>query len=172
MARIREITESDVPRSLEILACSDPWISRGYSEDNLRRILENAVGRGDTFIAEEDSVPTGIACFIPDPVIADGGCVRFIAVRQDKRRHGIGRQLMGFVERKVFGRSPNIFVSIGASNEPAQRFFERLGYRKVGEVPDASGVGQPELILRKSGVTKKDYRRAPGIVGTTQPTEI
>ncbi len=172
MARIRELTEKDIPRSLEILADSDPWASRGYTQDALRRILESAVGRGDTFIAEEDSVPTAIACFIPDPVIADGGCVRFIAVRHDKRRHGVGRQLMGFVERKVFGRSPNIFVSIGAANEAALRFFDRLGYQKVGEVPDASGAGRPEWILRKSGGTKRDYRRPPGIVGTTQPTGI
>ncbi len=172
MARIREITDKDISLSVEILVHSDPWEMKGCSPEDLHRQLESALGRGDTYIAEEDSVPTGIACFIPDPVIADGGCVRFIAVRPDKRRHGIGRQLMGFVERKVFGRSQNIFVSIGAGNEPARRFFEKLGYQKVGEVPDAQGSGPSEWILRKSGAGKRDYRRPVTVIGTAQPTGI
>jgi ribosomal protein S18 acetylase RimI-like enzyme len=172
MARIREITDKDVTQTAELLDGSDPWVSRGYSREDLRRLLASAIGRGDTFIAEEDSEPTGVACFIPDPVIAGGGCVRFIAVRTDKRRHGIGRQLMGFVERKVFSRSQNIFVSIGAGNETARRFFERLGYQKVGEVPDPSGSGPSEFILRKPGSAKRDYRRPTTVVGTGQPTGV
>lgn len=172
MARIREISDKDVPQIAEILANSEPWVSRGSPPDELRRMLSSAIGRGDIYIAEEDSAPTGVACFIPEPVIAEGGCVRFIAVRPDKRRHGIGRQLMGFVERKVFGRSHNIFVSIGAANEMARRFFERLGYQKVGEVPDASGSGPSEWIFRKPGIAKRDYRRPATVIGTGQPTGV
>jgi ribosomal protein S18 acetylase RimI-like enzyme len=172
MARIREITERDVAQTAEILANSEPWVSRGTPPDELHRMLSSAVGRGDVFIAEEDSAPTGVASFIPEPVIAEGGCIRFIAVRPDKRRHGIGRQLMGFVERKVFGRSQNIFVSFGSGNEMARRFFERLGYQKVGEVPDPSGAGSGEWILRKPGTAKRDYRRPATVIGTGQPTGV
>jgi ribosomal protein S18 acetylase RimI-like enzyme len=150
MARIREITEKDIPSGAEILAQSEPWISRGETGEALARTLGDTIGHGHTFVAEEDLLPAALACFVPDPVIAGGGCLRFIAVRLDKRRRGIGRQLMGFVERKVFSKSPNLYVSISSTNEVAQRFFERLGYRKVGEIPDVYAAGQTEYILRKA----------------------
>jgi ribosomal protein S18 acetylase RimI-like enzyme len=149
MARIREIMEKDVTLGAEILATSEPWVSRGETRENVSRILGCAVGRGNTFVAEEDSLPAGLACFVPDPIIAGGGCLRFIAVRSEKRRQGIGRQLMGFVERKVFSKSPNIYVSVSPANVPALRFFEKLGYQKVGEVADLYVAGEPEWILRK-----------------------
>jgi ribosomal protein S18 acetylase RimI-like enzyme len=98
----------------------------------------------------EELLPAALACFVPDPVIAGGGCLRFIAVRQDKRRRGIGRQLMGFVERKVFSKSHNLYVSISSTNDVALKFFERLGYRRVGEIPDLYGAGETEYILRKA----------------------
>jgi ribosomal protein S18 acetylase RimI-like enzyme len=150
MARIREITEKDIPSVVEILAQSEPWISRGATGESLARALGDTIGRGHTFVAEEDLLPAALACFVPEPVIAGGGCLRFIAVRQDKRRRGIGRQLMGFVERKVFSKSQNLYVSISSTNDAAQRFFERLGYRRVGEIPGLYGADETEYILRKA----------------------
>jgi GNAT superfamily N-acetyltransferase len=158
MARIREITDKDIPEGARIMVQSEPWRSRGANEESLRRLLEASLGRGDTFVAEEESLPAGLACFIPEPVIAEGGCVRFIVVREDKRRRGIGRQLMGFVERKVFSRSASVFVSIPAGSEAARRFFERLGYEKVGEVPASAGEPPTEWILRKAWKARAQYQ--------------
>ena len=159
MARIREIAERDVPQSIEILVHSDPWASKGYSHDELRRLIESAVGRGDTFIAEEDSAPTGIACFVPDPVIADGGCVRFIAVRQDKRRHGIGRQLMGLSNGKCSaGVRTYSYGSAPATNRPAVS-SSGFGYQKVGEVAGWVGRGAVGMDSAEVSSSKKDYPR-------------
>ena len=150
MARIRELLQSDVPRVAEILTQSPPWALTGESVQEIEKLLLASLGRGGQFVAEADGEPAGVVGFISEPIFARGGCVCFLAVRDEMRRRGIGRQLMGFVERKIFSQSPNIYLSISPSNEPARRFFERLGYVKVGEIPDLFAPGTVEWILRKS----------------------
>ncbi len=50
-----------------------------------------------------------------------------LVVRGDSRREGIGRQLMGFAERKVARQGANIYASVPGTSTAAQQFFERLG---------------------------------------------
>ncbi len=149
MARIRELGASDVPQATEILAQGDPCTSAGGSVEKVTKTLTSALGRGSVYVVEEDSKLIGITCFVSEPILAAGGCVRFIAVHPEKRRRGIGRQLMGFVERKVFSHSSNVFVSVSSLNEAAQQFFAELGYLKIGEVSDEPAAGANEWILRK-----------------------
>ena len=150
MARIRELNQDDVPRVAEILAQSQPWASAGDSVQDLEKLLLPSRGWGEQYVAESDGTPAGVVGFISEPVFARGGCVLFLAVRDEMRRRGIGRQLMGFVERKIFTQSSNIYVSVSSCNRPACCFFERLGYLKVGEIPDLLVPGTSEWILRKS----------------------
>lgn len=149
MARIRELIEIDIPEALEILSHSDPRLEQNREE--ITRTLHLALGRGLLYGAEEESHLAGFVYFLSEPIFAQGGYIRFLAVRPEKQRRGIGRQLMGYVERRVFGRASSIYVCILETNQPAQRFYERLGYSKVGEVTDLNGGGHLEWILGKAG---------------------
>lgn len=159
MAKIRELVHADIRRGAEILASSEPWTTADEDQESLEQLLLPAVGRGVLYGAEEDSSLAALVYFFSEPVFAMGGLIRFLVVRADMRRRGIGRQLMGFVERKVFDRSSNIYVCVSSFNEPALRFFEKLGYRKVGEVSDLIVAGHSEWILRKAD-TGSSRRRA------------
>lgn len=152
MAKIREFAHGDLPEALHILSQSQLWVADPA-------VAEAALREGNSYIAEEGSVPVGVVSFVADPVFAAGGCLRFVAVHPEKRRRGIGRQLMGFVERKVFARSPNLYISCPCASEPAFHFFQKLGYRKVGEIPDFTAPGQIEWILQKTSRDKHDRQR-------------
>lgn len=67
---------------------------------------------------------------------------------EDNRGKGLGTQIVGYWEdeMKILGYS-NVMTST-ASNECAQHFYNKLGYRAVGGF---SPVGEPyELILSKA----------------------
>ena len=149
MARIRELIEIDIPEALEILSYNDPRLEQNREE--ITRTLHLALGRGLLYGAEEESHLAGFVYFLAEPIFAQGGYIRLLAVRPEKQRRGIGRQLMGYVERRVFGRASSIYVCILETNGPAQRFYERLGYSKVGELTDLNGGGHREWILGKAG---------------------
>jgi [ribosomal protein S18]-alanine N-acetyltransferase len=159
MARIRELTQKDIPETVQILAASEPIFKKGEGREDVQKLLQSAIGRGIIYIAEEESQVAAVVYFIPEPIFAHGGYVRFLAVRPEMRRRGIGRQLMGFVERKIFSQTSNAYLSVSLSNESARRFCEKLGYEKVGEVPDLLDDGDKEWILRKKA--RSDARRYP-----------
>lgn len=159
MARIRELIETDIPEAVTILAESDPRAER--NQEQLARSLQAALGRGLLYGAEEESRLVGLVYFLSEPIFVQGGYIRFLVVRPEKRRRGIGRQLMGYVERRVFGHVGSIYVCIPSTSEPAQRFYEKLGYAKVGELSELNGEGQQEWILGKSDTadTRRGARR-------------
>ena len=142
--------------AVEMISTSEPWASRHETPEEFRQWLEQSVGQ--IFIAESDEQPAGLVAFIPGPVLANGGCIQLLVVRGDSRREGIGRQLMGFAERKVARQGANIYASVPGTSTAAQQFFERLGYEKVGEVPDLAKPGEAEWLLRKKLSSSGDRR--------------
>ena len=56
-----------------------------------------------------------------------------VAVRPDARRRGIGLALMGALELRFAGHGcDRFFLEVRASNTPARRLYESLGYGEVG----------------------------------------
>lgn len=149
MAKIRELVRADIPEILNMLSALDAIATTGESSESARQILEKPHAKGTIYVAEDGSGVAGVVSFIAEPLFAQGGYIRLLAVRTDMRRKGIGRQLMGFAERKVFGRARNIYLCVSALNEPAKQFFEKLGYAKIGEIPDLNTTGECEWLLRK-----------------------
>jgi len=57
---------------------------------------------------------------------------------------------MGFAEERILRQSPNVFLCVSSFNHRAQTFYERLGYQRVGELPDFLVQGQAEILMRKT----------------------
>jgi ribosomal protein S18 acetylase RimI-like enzyme len=74
-----------------------------------------------------------------------------------ERGNGIGRRLMEHIEEGIFRTAPNVFLFVSDFNTSAQSFYERLGYRKVGELQDYLVAGRSELLMRKSRGPIRDY---------------
>jgi ribosomal-protein-alanine N-acetyltransferase len=67
---------------------------------------------------------------------ADEGELLTIAVRSDRRRHGLGRALLAaVVGRARLGGAQNLFLEVGADNAPARSLYAQVGFVEVGRRP-------------------------------------
>jgi ribosomal protein S18 acetylase RimI-like enzyme len=144
MAKIRLLSLRDIAEAAAIL---DQEQGVGLlTEEGVSpmQALEGMLESRRVYVMEMDSSLAGVASFVAEPVLAGGGCIQFLMIRKELRRKGVGRQFVGFIERKIFVKSRSVFLSVSLHNEPAMLFFKRLGYRRTGELEDRS-----EWILRK-----------------------
>lgn len=80
---------------------------------------------------QEDVVGFAIMRYADDDAHLD-----LLAVKPEFQRAGIGRQLLQWLEEcaRVAGTF-NIELEVRTDNAAAQRFYERLGYRRLTEIP-------------------------------------
>jgi GNAT superfamily N-acetyltransferase len=92
-----------------------------------------------------------------DPVAKPNGRhraeVQKLLVLREFRGRGIGEALMAAVERKAAELGRWLLVLDTVPGQPAERLYERIGYRRAGVVPDyaeKSGGGfEPTVIFYK-----------------------
>ena len=78
-----------------------------------------------------------------------GAFVSLLAVRPEAAGQGVGRALMEHVAARVFSQRQWLFVSCDAGNVRALSFYRKLGFSRVGRLPDLIKPKRVELLLRK-----------------------
>jgi ribosomal protein S18 acetylase RimI-like enzyme len=71
-----------------------------------------------------------------------GGYLRLIAIGEGAQGGGAGAALLAAFEAEVSRVSRHAFLLVSDFNVPAQRFYERRGYARVGALP---GLVLPEV---------------------------
>jgi ribosomal protein S18 acetylase RimI-like enzyme len=61
----------------------------------------------------------------------------------------VGSELIAFAERRTAEVSPALFLCVSSFNERARALYERLGFRRVGELPDYVERGYSEILMCK-----------------------
>ena len=126
---IRSIVRRDMP---EVLAIEQASFEFPWSEKDFVRCLKpiNCIG----FVAEHDERVVGYMLYaFAKPRIR----LLNLAVADDCRRQGIGRQLMQKLVGKLSARRRKLLVlAVREANLPGQLFFRRLGFRATGVMPD------------------------------------
>jgi ribosomal-protein-alanine N-acetyltransferase len=85
----------------------------------------------------------------------DHAHLSLLAVRPRHQRAGIGRALMNWLEESALVAGiGTIRLELRTANQAARRFYERLGFAPVGEVPDYYGGAETALRMAR------DIRRA------------
>jgi ribosomal protein S18 acetylase RimI-like enzyme len=87
------------------------------------------------------------------------GYVKSICVHPNWRKQGIGHKLMEYAEKRIFRETPNVFICVSGFNVIAKRFYEKLGYDKIGELQDFIIKGESEVLLRKTIAPLWDYKK-------------
>lgn len=134
--RIRKIKPSDVRRIIEIER-SWPHLSH-WSEDSYYRLV-NDEGFTASYLAEieEEDTPPLVAGFVIFHVAGSSSEVYNIAVDTRCARSGIGTHLMNTVMNESLKRyASRVLLEVRKSNTPAIRFYERFGFRILGERKD------------------------------------
>jgi len=127
------------------MAGSEPWITLRRGLDGCREALRRP--GCELFVARKRGLPVGFLLIHPygcagSPYIASVG------VADNARSRGIGSQLVAFAERQMTGRR-FIFLCVSSFNRRAQELYSRLGYERVGEIPNYVIDGHSELLLCK-----------------------
>ncbi|HEY4100272.1 MAG TPA: ribosomal protein S18-alanine N-acetyltransferase [Gemmatimonadales bacterium] len=140
--RLRPGSRADVATlaDLERAAFSDPW-----TEEQLREAL---TWPGVVLIVAEDA--DGLAGYLLGRVVVDEGEILSVGTMPDRRRRGIGRQLLAAALdqiRAAGGRSA--WLEVRVSNEPARALYQAAGFVIAGLRPDYyRRPAEDALILR------------------------
>jgi ribosomal protein S18 acetylase RimI-like enzyme len=129
-----------------LIAVTDPWKSIKFpAEQVLPRLLNP---KREVFVAGLGPQLAGALILHLDGLL--NGYVQTIVIFSEFQNRGLGGRLMAFAEDKIFRQSPNVFLCVAHFNHRAQKFYDRLGYRKVGELENYLQSGMTEILMRKT----------------------
>ena len=130
----------------DMMAGSEPWLTLRRDREACLKLLLDPTR--EVYAAATGGDPIGAL------VLALGGpfrgYIQSIVVRADWRNRGVGRRLIAFAEERILRVSPNVFLCVSDFNTAARRLYARLGYERVGELPDYIVRGHSEILLRKT----------------------
>jgi ribosomal protein S18 acetylase RimI-like enzyme len=147
-ARILPMSHVHIAACAEIVSASDPWKRLGERLD-LSSLISRERSNLKAYVCVVEKKAVGFIVFTPDPVFARGGYLRAIGVTPSMRRLGIGNKLLTYAEKTTARKSPNFYLCVSSYNRRAQAFYKKLGYTRVGKVPDLLVPGSSEDIYWK-----------------------
>ena len=139
-------TDEDREWTAELLAGSEPWITLGSTLDRCRASCCNP--EYQVYVARSEGTPCGAIVLHPRG-LASSPYVKSVAIAEDFRQRGLGTALMDFAEDLFRGESRHIFLCVSSFNTRARAFYERRGYRAVGEFVDYVIEGASEILMHK-----------------------
>jgi ribosomal protein S18 acetylase RimI-like enzyme len=69
---------------------------------------------------------------------------------EEARGQGLGSELLGVVEERVFRDFKNFFLCVSSFNPRARALYGRLGFEPVGVRREYIVAGHDELLMRKT----------------------
>jgi ribosomal protein S18 acetylase RimI-like enzyme len=137
------------------IAAMDPWRTLGYRPEALGRYLARKATARCVWIARTDrNAPRAVV--VAEDGFLLGGFIALLAVRPEASGQGLGRALVDRVAVEVFAKRRWLFVSCDGNNRAALRFYRRLGFVRVGRLPDLVRTGNVEILLRKPAPRPRD----------------
>lgn len=120
------------------------------SEEKAHHALREGINNGEIYAAiDQGSVCLGFIWIILEGAFHSFPYVHMIAVQEEFRGNGIGKNLFSFFEKLAFPAYSKAFLVVADFNPEAMRLYEQLGYKKVGEIPDLYKAGVTEYLMMK-----------------------
>lgn len=130
----------------EFMANSEPWATLKMTYQYSVRMVIDPMR--EVYVADAGGEVAGFTVLRMKGSFV--GYIQTLGVLHGWRNRGIGSGLIQFAEQRIFSESPNAFIFVSSFNEGAQRLYERLGYKVVGELNDYIIPGHSEILMRKT----------------------
>ena len=131
------------------ITAMEPWRGLGYSAAGLGRYLARKARAGSVLLTRSGPKAAPDAVAVVDDGVLLGGFIALLAVKPDAAGQGLGSTLVGEVRRRVGRKRRWLYVSCDGNNQSALRFYRKLGFSRVGRLPDLIQLGRTELLLRQ-----------------------
>ena len=116
----------------------------------LARATPDELGRSITFLAYDGEAPCGIVRGSQDDRAEATAFVQSMWVAPEQRRMGVGRELIEVVAEWALPRGVRTLkLMVTSSNQPAIRFYERLGFTMMGRAQPYPN--DPDLVEYEMG---------------------
>ncbi len=149
---IRPLRSADVDACAALMVAIPLWATEyRVTLDAARAAFAGTLdGSCEVRVAEDAGRIVGFVEYLLRGTFGHSGYVWAIGVAPEAQGRGVGARLMDAAEAEIFRRGPNVFLLVAAFNSGAQRFYERRGYRRIGEIPDYARKGITEILYRKT----------------------
>jgi len=147
-ATIRSYKPDDLAAVIRLLTDLDPWKRLNYNASDWDRLFEMPMQGREAFVMEAGGSVVGVAVLRQRFLFGD--YLELFAIAVSVQGRGYGRALLAHLERVVFHRAKNLFVSVSDFNHQARRFYERNGYTEIGPILHLLIPGSAEILLRKT----------------------
>ena len=157
--RITRATTAQARRQASWIVAQEPWLGLGYREAPLGRWIARQAGRGLVRLAVESGQIVAIIVTQPDVLL--GHFVALLAVTPAAAGRGVGRALVQDAAARAAsgrgqgGKTPGrkvkvrwLYTSTDTGNRSAAAFYRKLGFVRVGRLPDLVRVGSTEILWR------------------------
>ena len=118
-------------------------------EGSAEKAILEGIQQGTLYVAIVDDICAGFIWYLPKGIFHSFPYIHILSVDEMFRGKGIGRELMAFVETIAFASADKIFLVVADFNPEARRFYERMGYRQIGELPNLYRNGITECLMMK-----------------------
>ncbi|MDA8410538.1 MAG: GNAT family N-acetyltransferase [Treponema sp.] len=144
------MASADAPSCAAMVCDSEIGRRYGFEPEAMRVTLEGALARGgELFVAESEGRVAGFVWMDRRGAFSSAPYLRLVAVDGTLRGSGLGARLLAEFEGRGAEVGRDYCLLVSDFNVAAQAFYERHGYRKVGELSDFAREGIAEIFMVK-----------------------
>ena len=150
--RIDLARPADLPPLARLMADSPLLHRYGTTASAARRALSRGRRAGDHLLVARAAGrhPIGLAWVIGSRILTGTAYLRLLLVAEGRRRGGLGARLLAAAEAVSRRTANHLFLLVTTDNTGARRFYERRGYRHVGDLAAFARPGLDEALYQKS----------------------
>ena len=139
--------------ALADLMAASPLLRRyGTTREAALAALERAHRAGDLVLIGRapGGPPVGLAWVIGSRILTGAAYLRLLLVAEAHQQSGLGGRLLAEAERRARESANHLVLLVTRDNAGARRFYERQGYRHVGDLPGFAVSGLDEALYQKA----------------------
>jgi GNAT superfamily N-acetyltransferase len=150
--RIRLATRRDATRVAGLMARSPLLRRYGATAALALDAVRRGLAAGDRLLVA--TAPRGhllgMAWIVPSRALTGAAYLRLLLVEESRQQTGIGARLLAAAETAARRRANHLALLATTDNVRARRFYERHGYRYVGDLPGLARAGLDEALYWKT----------------------
>lgn len=150
--RVARATRQDLPGLADLMAQAPLGRRYGLTRAAATAALERAFAASDLLLlarAPMEGQAVGLAWVIATRAFAGAAYLRLLLVDEAHHGRGIGGWLLERSEEEARAWANHLYLLATTDNAPARRFYERRGYRYVGDLPELARPGVDEALYHK-----------------------